>query len=105
MHLSSSRLTLAATDLGRFLACRHLTALDIEVAFGRRERPKKYPDPFLDLLIARGFAHEKGFLKKVEAEGAGVLDIGGIATRFRKRGSDSRTSVTTRSPSCTAQGT
>ena len=31
MHLSSSRLTLAATDLGRFLACRHLIGLDVEV--------------------------------------------------------------------------
>ena len=49
MHLSSSRLTLAATDLGRFLACRHLTGLDVDVAFGRRAMPPKYPDPFLDL--------------------------------------------------------
>jgi len=78
MHLSSSRLTLAATDLGRFLACRHLTGLDIEVAFGKRKKPPKYPDPFLDLLIARGFAHEKEFLEKLKAEGSAVLDIGGI---------------------------
>lgn len=28
MHLSSSRLTLAPTDLGRFLACRRLTGLE-----------------------------------------------------------------------------
>jgi predicted RecB family nuclease len=78
MHLSSSRLTLAATDLGRFLACRHLTGLDVEVAFGKRKKPPKYDDPFLDLLIARGFAHEKEFLEKVKAEGSAVLDIGGI---------------------------
>ena len=78
MHLSSSRLTLAATDLGKFLACRHLTGLDVEVAFEKRKKPPKYDDPFLDLLIARGFAHEKEFLEKVKAEGSAVLDIGGI---------------------------
>jgi predicted RecB family nuclease len=78
MHLSSSRLTLAATDLGRFLACRHLTGLDVDVAFGKRKKPPKYDDPFLDLLIARGFAHEKEFLEKVKADGSAVLDIGGI---------------------------
>src|SRR5271169_2341576 len=78
MHVVDGSLTLAATDLGRFLACRHLTGLDVEVAFGKRKKPPKYDDPFLDLLIARGFAHEKEFLEKVKAEGADGLDIGGI---------------------------
>ena len=78
MQLSSGRLTLAATDLGKFLACRHVTGLDVEVAFGKRKRPPKFKDPFLDLLIARGFAHEKEFLEKVKAEGSAVLNIGGI---------------------------
>ena len=46
MHLSSSgALTLAATDLGRFLACRHVTGLDVEVAFGRRAKPPKFRVP------------------------------------------------------------
>ncbi len=66
MHLSSVPLTLAATDLGRFLACRHLTGLDVDVAYGRRAKPPKYPDPFLDLLINRGLAHEKDYLGKIE---------------------------------------
>jgi hypothetical protein len=97
MHLSSSgSLTLAATDLGKFLACRHSTGLDVEVAFGKRSKPVPYKDPFLDLLIARGFAHEKEFLEKVKAEGSGPLleavlithngrdseDLIGIATRW-----------------------
>ena len=79
MHVVDGSLTLAATDLGKFLACRHLTGLDVEVAFGKRKKPPKYDDPFLDLLIARGFAHEKEFLEKVKAEGSAVLDIGGIS--------------------------
>ena len=75
MHLSSSRLTLAATDLGRFLACRHLTGLDVEVAFGKRKKPPKYPDPFLELLINRGLAHEKDYTGKIEKGGSPVLDL------------------------------
>ena len=67
MHLSSSgSLTLAATDLGRFLACRHSTGLDVEVAFGKRAKPPKYQDPFLELLIQRGLAHEKDYTAKIE---------------------------------------
>jgi uncharacterized protein len=75
MHLSSSRLTLAATDLGRFLACRHLTGLEVDVAFGRRAKPPKYKDPFLDLLINRGLAHEKDYTGKIEKGGSPVLDL------------------------------
>jgi uncharacterized protein len=75
MHLSSSRLTLAATDLGRFLACRHLTGLDVEVALGKRKKPPVYPDPFLDLLINRGLAHEKDYTGKIEKGGSAVLDL------------------------------
>ena len=79
MHLSSSgSLRLAATDLGKFLACRHLTGLDVEVAFGKRDKPVPLKDPFLDLLVNRGLAHEAEFLEKVKAEGSDVLDIGGI---------------------------
>ncbi|MGA7990974.1 MAG: TM0106 family RecB-like putative nuclease, partial [Thermoanaerobaculia bacterium] len=76
MHLSpSGSLTLAATDLGRFLACRHLTGLDVEVAFGKRKKPPVYPDPFLDLLIQRGLAHEKDYTGKIEKGGSAVLDL------------------------------
>jgi len=36
MQLAGSTLQLAAYDLGRFLSCRHCTALDMEVAQGGR---------------------------------------------------------------------
>jgi len=36
MQLAGSTLQLAAYDLGRFLSCRHCTALDMEVAHGNR---------------------------------------------------------------------
>ncbi len=34
MHLAGLTLQLAAYDLGRFLSCRHCTALDMEVGNG-----------------------------------------------------------------------
>lgn len=78
MHLTDGRLTLAAYDLGRFLSCRHLTALDIEVALGRRSKPPVYPDPFLELLQKRGLDHEREYKGKVEAGGSAVLDLGEV---------------------------
>jgi hypothetical protein len=81
MHLSSSTLQLAASDLGRFLSCRHCTALDIEVAQGLRPKPPVYPDPFLDLLIERGMAHEKEYVESISAAGDEVLDLGDLAFR------------------------
>src|ERR1035437_7514377 len=69
MHLSSSTLQLAASDLGRFLSCRHCTALDMDVAQGLRPKPPVYPDPFLDLLIERGMAHEKEYAGAISTAG------------------------------------
>jgi hypothetical protein len=45
---------LSASDLGRFLSCRHLSALDFAVRRGLRKTPRKYADPVLDVLIERG---------------------------------------------------
>src|SRR5450759_3545023 len=81
MHLSASNLQLADSDLGRFLSCRHCTALDMEVAQGLRPKPPLYPDPFLDLLIERGLAHEKQYVESIEAGGDEVLDLGDLAFR------------------------
>jgi hypothetical protein len=67
MYIASFSLNLSATDLGRFLSCRHCTALDMEVAQGLRPIPPVYPDPFLDLLIERGLAHEKKYVELIKA--------------------------------------
>src|SRR6266568_7828173 len=50
MQLAGSTLQLAAYDLGRFLSCRHCTALDMEVANGDRPEPHS-SDPFLKMLV------------------------------------------------------
>ena len=88
MHLSSSTLHLAAYDLGRFLSCRHCTALDMQVAQGKRPKPPKFPDPFLDLLIERGLAHEKEYVESIEAGGDEVLDLGDLAFRSPSEAAD-----------------
>jgi uncharacterized protein len=88
MHVVDGALTLAASDLGRFLSCRHCTALDMEVAQGKRLKPPVYPDPFLDLLIERGMAHEKEYVESISAAGDEVLDLGDLAFRSPSEAAD-----------------
>ena len=49
---------LSAADLIGHLGCRHLTQLELAVAFGKQKPPKIW-DPLLELLWERGLAHEK----------------------------------------------
>jgi predicted RecB family nuclease len=88
MQLLDSALRLSATDLSRFLSCRHCTALDMEVAQGLRPKPPNYPDPFLELLIERGLAHEKQYLESIEVGGDEVLDLGDLAFRSPSEAAD-----------------
>ena len=90
MHLIDGNITLAATDLGRFLSCRHLTALDLEVALGRRKKPPVYPDPFLVLLEQRGLDHEKQYTEEIESSGSEVLDLGGYERTSGSRAASTR---------------
>jgi len=69
MHATSVNVLLSATDLGRFLSCQHLTALDLAVAKGLRAKPPVYPDPALEILIERGIEHEKAFIEQERAGG------------------------------------
>src|SRR6266542_3569902 len=77
MHLAGSTLQLAAYDLGRFLCCRHCTALDMEVANGDREEPHS-SDPFLEMLRKRGREFEKEYIESIETGGNEVIDLGGL---------------------------
>jgi predicted RecB family nuclease len=104
MHLSSSTLQLAASDLGRFLSCRHRTALDMEVAQGLRPKPPVYPDPFLDLLIERGLAHEKAYVESISSAGDEVLDLGDLAFRSPSEAADRTLSAMRKGMPAIAQG-
>ena len=62
MQKVGSSILLSASDLVGHLHCRHLTALDVEVANGRLEKPE-YWDPFQEILQERGAATKRGISK------------------------------------------
>ena len=67
----------SATDLSNFLSCRHLTALEMAVARGKRQRPH-WHDPLLDILFQRGLGHEKAYVDSLMAEGRQIVDLSAL---------------------------
>jgi uncharacterized protein len=80
MQLSGTELVLSATDLSNFLSCRHLTALDMAAALGKRRRPH-WDDPLLEILFARGLAHEKAYVASLQAQGRKVVTLAEVKER------------------------
>jgi len=70
-------LVLSATDLANFLGCRHKTALDMAVAYGKRDRPF-VDDPLLVALRERGFEHERRYVDSLRAAGGSIVDLTSI---------------------------
>src|SRR5687768_4832521 len=80
MRLINSELSLSATDLAGFLACRHLTALEMGMAQGTRKRPF-FEDPLLEILFARGLAHERSYVASLQGAGKRITDLSEIKNR------------------------
>jgi uncharacterized protein len=74
MKIIGDRLRLSASDLANFLACRHLTRLDLLSAGGQLRAPRRFDLGFQD-LIARGDAHEKAVLERFRSDGFRVVQI------------------------------
>ena len=74
MHLSGSDLILAATDLSNFLACPHITTLDVAAVRGG-PKPPKFDDPAKEVLQHRGLEHEDEVLQDFHNEGLTVTEI------------------------------
>ncbi len=74
MRAVGGTIDLSASDLSRFLGCRHLTALDMQMALGQRERPT-WVDPILEVLQKRGLDHEKGYVASLRIRGQRELDL------------------------------
>jgi len=68
MQILDGRPVFSATDLVGFLACEHLTGLELAGAARLVTRPIR-PDPELDLIQRRGLEHERRFLAELEAAG------------------------------------
>jgi len=74
MHLADGRPVLSASDLVGFLACGHLTQLELSVLRGEVVRPTR-EDPELDVLTRRGDQHERRHLDDLVAAGRPVVEI------------------------------
>jgi predicted RecB family nuclease len=76
VKIIGGRLRLAASDVANFLACQHLTRLDLRRARGELHPPVPF-DLGFQVLVERGEAHEREVLDRFRADGRQVVDIGG----------------------------
>ncbi|MGB9378024.1 MAG: TM0106 family RecB-like putative nuclease [Mycobacteriales bacterium] len=76
MYLKGRQLVLSASDLTRFIQCRHLTGLDLGMAAGRYAAPD-HDDAARELLFERGLAHERTYLQSLHEAGLDVVEIAG----------------------------
>jgi uncharacterized protein len=82
VHTLDGALVVSPTDLTGFLACTHLTQLEMRAANGEVERPSR-EDAELDVLTRRGEEHETRHLGRLEAEGRRVVSIASMDTWTR----------------------
>ena len=74
MKFAGERLRLSASDVANFVACQHMTRLDLLEAQGRLHRPRRFDVGFED-LVQRGEAHERIVLEQFRADGRQVVEI------------------------------
>ena len=74
MRLDKGLLRLSASDVANFVACGHLTRLDLLRARGEIQPPRAFDVGFED-LVARGEAHEAAVLQRFRAVGWHVAEI------------------------------
>jgi uncharacterized protein len=64
-------LRLSPTDLANYLACAHLTNLELRAQGGEIERPR-LDDPYGQIIMRKGNEHEAAYLGRLERDGLGV---------------------------------
>ena len=74
MKFAEDRLRLSASDVANFVACQHMTRLDLLEARGRLHRPRRFDVGFED-LVQRGEEHERIVLEQFRADGRQVVEI------------------------------
>src|SRR4029077_12002705 len=74
MQRVRERLLFSPSDLGAFLACEHLTQLELAVTLGEGRRPG-YENSYAELLRSKGQEHEAAFLATLRAEGRSVVEV------------------------------
>jgi predicted RecB family nuclease len=74
MRLVDGSLRFSPSDLGGFVACEHLTQLEIAAALGEFEKPH-YTTAYGELLKRKGEEHEAAFLGTLREAGYEVVEI------------------------------
>ena len=74
MNITAGQFRLSASDVANFLACQHLTRLDLLAARGELRPPDEFDIGFQD-LVRRGEAHERIVLDRFHADGRQVTEI------------------------------
>jgi len=73
MQILDGMFTYSATDLNNYLECGHLVSLERFVATGFLTRPER--DDTIELIAAKGVAHEKTYLAALQAKHGEVVQI------------------------------
>jgi uncharacterized protein len=103
MLIVDARLRTAASDAANFVACRHLTRLDLAAAHGLVSAPK-IEDIGAKALAERGLEHERQVLEGFRAEGWKVVDHSNSG-RDRRREADATAAAMRRGVDVIYQGT
>ena len=74
MQLLDETVVISATDLNNYLACEHLTTLDLKVVQGELERQTERPGQ-AELLAKLGDEHEQNHLRQLLVQGRQVCTI------------------------------
>jgi uncharacterized protein len=74
MKAQERGLSLSATDLSNFLACRHRIGLEMAAAAGKI-RKRRFNDPQLEALFRRGLEHERAHVEALGSDGRSVIDL------------------------------
>ena len=93
MKFAGDRLRLSASDVANFVACQHMTRLDLLQARGALRRVREFDVGFED-LVKRGEAHELTVLERFRADGRSIAEISpGPTLTPRRRGPRGRRSA------------
>ncbi|MFY9779961.1 MAG: TM0106 family RecB-like putative nuclease [Candidatus Baltobacteraceae bacterium] len=74
MQLLEGVVVVSATDVNNYIACEHLTTLDLKALRGELERPTERAGE-AELLAKLGDEHERSYLRRLLAEGRQVTTI------------------------------
>ena len=75
MQLRGDHLLFSPSDLANFVACEHLSQLDLAVALGELTRPS-FSNAYVDLIARKGVEHERNFLNSLRLAGHVVTEVG-----------------------------